>query len=501
VLSCLAVLACTFGINADDARAQTGGCTASGSGTTFVIREPGYPTPSGGIAVGIQGFTVTGLSVRGTTGHTSTNGLPAGASLEYFSDTPNPAGQPFIVDVMLNQQTKTGFFITYGINAAQNGYFTPVTCPLQAATTPTTTTTPPSSAPSSSEPASLPPIAPISITTHEDSDWLWWGLIGLGAVLTVSFFGIHTTRKGCLGIGACDKYDDGDDGCDPCWCCDDGDDNGVQRGVFGGLFRRSDEPIVPLTYDATTRTTKTRDDEPGTTDTGTEGTGGTETGGDDGGGPSRGITTVTPVPTEDCTALRAGCEKAKAAADAAEARARALAAAAAQARAACQAAGAAVTAAQAEFDAAVAAQPQPGDSSWVEDAATGNRVTVADTQAVNQAAQAAWNRYRSGEIDAQQLEEEWKALDSPGAIRQLRDKANQARANRVDAARRALDAARQKQARDCAAADQAEADAATAAQAAQNARHEADAACKAADECEGRARGSGSPGAGGTGSK
>jgi hypothetical protein len=171
-------------------------------------------------------------------------------------------------------------------------------------------------------------------------------------------------------------------------------------------------------------------------------------------------------------------------------------ASATKARAACEAAGTDVAGAQANFNDAVAVQNRPGDSSWVEDAATGERVTVADTHAVNEAAQAAWNRYRSGQIDAQQLEDEWKALDSPGAVRQLREKADKARADRANAARRTLEEKRHAQATACTAADQAEADAATAAQAARNARDRAKVACDAADDCERRVAAGGS-GAGG----
>ena len=135
-------------------------------------------------------------------------------------------------------------------------------------------------------------------------------------------------------------------------------------------------------------------------------------------------TTITPISSlPDCAELRRRCEEARAAAAAAEAKASELAAAAARARQACRSAGAAVAAAQAELDRALRAQSNPDDSSWVEDAATGERVTVGDTHAVNAAAQAAYDRYRSGDISASQLEDEWNALASPGAIERLRAQA------------------------------------------------------------------------------
>lgn len=502
---------------AGPAAAQTSGCTASGKGTVWTLNEPGGSEGSAGIAVGVPGATVTGLSIQGVTGgRTSTNGLPPGTSLELFTNRTNPPGQPFVVQVMLSQPIVTGVFTTDPINLAQNGYLPPVVCTIQAITTTTTTTTT-----STTQPRPVTPVEPLSESTGSDLDWLWWGLVGLGGVLIVSFFLIHTTEKGCLGIPWCDKYDEEgpDDGCDPCWWCDGGGP-GIEQphGWLGGLFARSDEvPRGALTYDDarhlvspegpgtptvpqiaygpppvdTPHVPAHTHDDAGTT--GTEGTGATETRVDDGAGHGPGLSTVHAVDADDCVALRAACERARAEAAAAEARAQAAAQAAARARAACRAAGTAVATAQAQVDRAVAEQHRPGDSSWVEDAATGERVTVDDTHAVNNAMQAAWNRYRSGQIDAQQLEDEWNALQSPGAIRQLRDKANKARSDRVDAARRALEDTRQAQARDCAAADQAEADAATAEQAAANARAQANAACAAADDCERRATGSGPP--------
>lgn len=209
-------------------------------------------------------------------------------------------------------------------------------------------------------------------------------------------------------------------------------------------------------------------------------------------------TTITPISSQpDCAELRRRCEEARAAQAAAEAKASELAATAARAQQACRSAGAAVAAAQAELDRALRAQSSPDDSSWVEDAATGQRVTVGDTHAVNAAAQAAYDRYRSGDISASQLEDEWNALASPGAIERLRAQARKNAEARVEAARHALADQQQNQARICGAADQAAAESAAAQQAAANARQAADVACAAAADCEKAAAAAVAAGSGG----
>ena len=521
------------------AAAQTAECRAVGSGTSWVLHEPGTPAVSIGIAVGVPGATVTGLTVEGTGGRTSTNNLPPGTSLELFASRTYPPGEPFTVEVTLDRPITQGAFTTNLINETGNGYLPRTFCLIGTggSTTPSTTT-----GSTTSTTTTLPKIVPTPlrarlVSSSSDIDGLWWGLVALGVVLVVSFIMIHTTGKGSMGMSGCDKEGEGSDGCDPCWCCDDDDSGGEPRKRLG-LFARSDKlPLVPLTYDELGRPRR-RDvgrqsipelaygdkppvdasevpdhapDEPGTGTTqredatGTEraedrGAGttqredapGTERAEDSGGGTpgvagGAGLTRTGDTPVDDCAALRAACERARADVAAKEARAREATAAAKSARDACRTAGAAVTAAQADLDRAVAEPHGPAGGSWVEDAATGERVTVDDTHAVNQAAQAAWNRYRSGEIDAHQLEDEWNRVASPHAIRRLREQADRVRTERIDAARRNLEDKKQEQARVCAAADKAEADAAALEQAAANARADATAICAAADDCERRA--------------
>jgi hypothetical protein len=161
-----------------------------------------------------------------------------------------------------------------------------------------------------------------------------------------------------------------------------------------------------------------------------------------------------------------------------------LTAEAAKARQACRSAGATVNAAQTELDRVRKPLDDPSAGSWVENAVTGDRVSVADSRAVNQAAQAALERYRSGQISAQQLEDEWKELASPAAIERLHEQARRNGEARAAAATQALAEQQRTQAQLCAAADAAEAEAAAAQRAAENARRQADAACAAADDCE-----------------
>jgi hypothetical protein len=480
---------------------------------------------STGIAVGVPGATVTGLTVEGVGGRTSTDNLPPGTSLELFATRTYPPGQPFTVNVTLNQPITQGVFTTYLINETGNGYLPRVLCLIGSGgvTTPSTTTGSTTSTTTTTLPKIVPtPLRARLVSSSSDMDGLWWGLAALGVVLVVSFIMIHTTGKGSMGSSGSDKEGEGSDGCDPCWCCDDDDDDssGEPRTRLGRLFRRSDElRLLPLTYDEFGRPLRRRDvrqpsipelaygdkppahvsevpddrpDEPGTGTTQREDAPGTERADDPGAGTGgvaggAGLTRTDDAPVDDCAALRAACERARADVAAKEARAREASAAAKSARDACQTAGAAVASAQADLDRALAEQHRAGDGSWVEDAATGERVSVDDTHAVNQAAQAAWNRYRSGEIDAQQLEDEWNRVASPDAIRRLREQANRARTERIGAARRTLEEKKQEQARVCAAADKAEADAATLEQAAANARADATAICTAADDCERRA--------------
>jgi len=157
---------------------------------------------------------------------------------------------------------------------------------------------------------------------------------------------------------------------------------------------------------------------------------------------------------DDCAELRARCRELRAAADAAASRA---AEADAAARAA-QAKLAQATAARQSAEQAAAAADHPDEGSFVENADTGERVT----------------------------EHDLALLRAAGAEQQGADPAvrQQLRAQEQQRAHAALDAARSAETGAAQAAEQAAAAAAAAKQAAADAEAQADAACKAADECE-----------------
>ena len=200
----------------------------------------------------------------------------------------------------------------------------------------------------------------------------------------------------------------------------------------------------------------------------------------------------TPVPAlsvpgdDDCPGLRRLCDEARARAEGAAAKAGEARRAAAAAEKASADARAAEGKAQTELDRAKAALHPAEGSSWVEDATTGERVTVDDTHAVNEAANAALQRWRKGEIDAQQLEDEWQKLANPGAIKKLRDQAQSSRQHRVDAAQKALADSTAARDKACSGVEPAKSAAAAADADAASLADAAATACAKADECEKR---------------
>ncbi len=122
------------------------------------------------------------------------------------------------------------------------------------------------------------------------------------------------------------------------------------------------------------------------------------------------------------------------------------------------------------------------DNSWAE--SEGRRITRRDLKLKRDAAKAAWQKYRGGEIDAQQLEQEWQRLESPEALDELRKNDQENRGTQKADAEQKLAAAKQQETDACANADeQLEAAAKDAESKAAVARKKADADCKAAAAC------------------
>ncbi len=191
------------------AAAQTGGCVATGSGTSWQVQEPGAGVPTAGIAVGAPGGVgVESVSVPGATGQESANGLPAETSLEFLADQPDPAGQSITASVTTTGPVSGGTFTTYLVNATKSGYLGLVSCPIQS----TTPVTPAPITPSTGEPG-----VPHSVSSSStDLDPLWYGLIGLGLALILGFVCCHTGKKNGGYCGKDEDEDDGDTGCSPC---------------------------------------------------------------------------------------------------------------------------------------------------------------------------------------------------------------------------------------------------------------------------------------------
>ncbi len=120
---------------------------------------------------------------------------------------------------------------------------------------------------------------------------------------------------------------------------------------------------------------------------------------------------------------------------------------------------------------------EEGSEAWVEDA-QGNRVTSTDLHARRQALGPVWDKYRAGELTAEQVEAEWQRADTPEFRAELRARTEHKRA---EAARLEADLKTARGAEQTACAKVAPAEEAAAA-----ARRAHEAAEKAYEECIGR---------------
>lgn len=182
---------------------------------------------------------------------------------------------------------------------------------------------------------------------------------------------------------------------------------------------------------------------------------------------------------EECESLRRQCAESRKAADEAEQATKEARKKADQANQPCAEARKARAAAEKEL-----ADLDDGylDNSWAE--SEGRRITRRDLKLKRDAAKAAWQKHRGGEISAQQLEQEWQRMESPEALDELRKNDQQNRATQEADAKQKLAAAKQQETDACANADEKLEAAAKAAEAkAAAARNKADADCKAAAEC------------------
>jgi hypothetical protein len=183
---------------------------------------------------------------------------------------------------------------------------------------------------------------------------------------------------------------------------------------------------------------------------------------------------------KDCSELVRACDEARAAADQAD---QAAATARANANAAEQACSDAKAArAQAEADLQNARNQPDTSKSWGESG--GNRVTSQDLSNEKAAAQEAWQKYKSGQIDGDQLQQEWRKQGDPEHIKQLRQQhADNSAA--VKAAQAKLDAAIQNENDVCGQVPSAQYAASQSDAAARAARARAETCCQAAAACLG----------------
>lgn len=333
-----------------------------------------------------------------------------------------------------------------------------------------------------------------STTTSAEDDFPWLIFIFVGGVLVA--VGVILVRRGDGAAGheasILDEID-GDTLVHP-WTTNGGlvhpgwDDGPLLPG--GGASAPGSSRYDRSTYRNTTNTTSTEtqedlyrprvhvDPDPGV-DTG----GGTGAGA--GAGAGIAVGTGTGVSQEekskrDCSELRARCEKLRAEAKQAEEAARSARAQAEKARSSCDEARKARERAEAELE---KAEQPPDEGSWAE--SEGRRITSHDLRLQRGAAQQAWEKYRSGEISAQELESEWEQQGESEALEELRKKDREQREFRKAKARRELEEARAKEKRTCPEASEAEKGSAKAAARAEEANAAADTACRAADKCEG----------------
>ena len=93
-------------------------CSAAGSGTTFSIDLiiPASALPQQGVAIGIQGGTVTAISIDGYQGTFSTSGLPAGASGEELVSQAFSTGT-IVVHVTLSAAPTSSVIVIFPTNS------------------------------------------------------------------------------------------------------------------------------------------------------------------------------------------------------------------------------------------------------------------------------------------------------------------------------------------------------------------------------------------------
>ncbi|MEM2087438.1 MAG: hypothetical protein QXF52_02035 [Thermoproteota archaeon] len=90
------------------------------------------------------------------------------------------------------------------------------------------------------------------------------------------------------------------------------------------------------------------------------------------------------------------------------------------------------------------ARRQEEPKSWVEAIEEGKRrrITDIDLRLKNKAAQKAWERYKSGEISAEECMKEWEKLGEPDALEKLRERERRLREEEIQRAEKSVEAAR-----------------------------------------------------------
>jgi hypothetical protein len=110
-----------------------GSCTATGSGTTFTIDlvVPAGSLPQGGIAIGVSGATVVGITTDGYSGTPSTNGLPEGASDEELL-TQQFASGTIVIHITLSTAYTGPEIMAFPTNFPPSSYFDQLNCMISS---------------------------------------------------------------------------------------------------------------------------------------------------------------------------------------------------------------------------------------------------------------------------------------------------------------------------------------------------------------------------------
>ena len=189
------------------------------------------------------------------------------------------------------------------------------------------------------------------------------------------------------------------------------------------------------------------------------------------------VDTVRAREPRNCQELVDKCKKARAAAEAAEAEAHSAKQKADSVNLDHETAKKAMQEAQKKLDEAMK-EPTDDSESWME--MDGRRITSMDLKLRSEASRTLWDQYRSGEIDAKNLEEAWEKLGEHSALEELRKKSWEAR---KEAAEKALDKAKERAKETEERAKEANEEAASAEKKAAEAMAYADKVCKEADDC------------------